>query len=45
MIEVLATGEYYAELNATTDDGSHTDLRPLLAEVCRERFRRIDRFT
>jgi len=44
-IEVLACGEYYAALGAAREAVTHEDLRPLLADVCRERFRRIDRFT
>jgi len=45
MFEVLASGEYYAALGDARDAVAHEDLRPLLADVCRERFRRIDRFT
>lgn len=45
MFEVLASGEYYAALGTACDAGEHEDLRPLLTEVCGERFRRIDRFT
>ena len=44
MYELLATGEYYADLGTARDDMMPADLRPLLAEVCNERFRRIDRF-
>lgn len=45
MFELLATGEYYANLGTASDAIVLEDLRPLLAGVCRERFRRIDRFT
>ncbi len=45
MFELLASGEYYAALGTAHDDSAHDDLRPMLADVCRERFRRIDRFT
>ncbi len=44
-IEVAAAGEYYADLGAADQLHEVKDLRPLLAAVCRERFRRIDRFT
>jgi len=44
MFEVLASGEYYAEI-AGGGAGDLEDLKPLLAGVCRQRFRRIDRFT
>jgi len=44
MFEVLASGEYYAEITGG-GAGDLEDLKPLLAGVCRQRFRRIDRFT
>lgn len=44
-IEVAAAGEYYADLGTADEARDVEDLRPLLAAVCRERFRRIDRFT
>jgi hypothetical protein len=44
MLEVLASGEYYAEATVGAA-GELEDLKPLLAKICRERFRRIDRFT
>jgi hypothetical protein len=44
MFEVLASGEYYAEI-VDGGAGELEDLKPLLAGVCRQRFRRIDRFT
>lgn len=44
-IEVAAAGEYYADLGTASQARAVEDLRPLLAAVCRERFRRIDRFT
>ncbi len=44
MFEVLASGQYYAAI-AGGGAGELEDLKPLLAEVCRQRFRRIDRFT
>jgi len=43
--ELLATGEYYADLGTASEDRARADLRLLLTDVCHERFRRIDRFT
>jgi hypothetical protein len=44
MFEILASGEYYAEVRGG-GAADLEDLKPILAETCRERFRRIDRFT
>ena len=42
MLNIISLGNYYAEYAA--NDTVLTNLRPLVKELCRERFRRIDRF-
>lgn len=42
MLKIVATGNYYAGLS---ENESRANLRELMAPLCRERFRRIDRFT
>lgn len=45
MFDLIASGEYYAEIGTAADRQEPVELRDALADVCNERFRRIDRFT
>lgn len=45
MFDLIATGEYYAEVGTALSEKTPQDLRQALEEVCEERLRRIDRFT
>jgi hypothetical protein len=45
MLDILALGDYYAEITDDSDAPGLQDLRDQVREHCRERFRRIDRFS
>jgi len=45
MFDLIASGEYYAEVGTALSEQAPEDLRQALEAVCSERLRRIDRFT
>ena len=45
MFDLIANGEYYAEIGTAVNERQPEPLSDALGAVCNERFRRIDRFT
>lgn len=45
MLDIVALGDYYATLTPDNESCDLQDLRSKVREHCRERFRRIDRFS
>lgn len=45
MLDILALGDYYCEITPEIENTGLHDLRDRIQRYCRERFRRIDRFS